>query len=182
MTGLLSSVPKVLKYPYIVNNRCSFLKRISSNKKRFYQHNCVLYLLFITVVSSTMYSLMRLNFTTKRHVYFPPSWTPTFVRFSGPKKSSGSFASGSGCRTLSNNLPSLYQEILFSGVLFSFPLSVRLQKISMLSPGLSRLESGTFTFGISFPEMQNCVNHRARFISHLVYSAQVTGWVDFSVY
>ena len=166
-----------------MNNHCSFFKRISSSKKKnFYQHNCVLYLLFNTVVSSTVYSLTFLNFTSKRHLYVPPSWTPTFSSFSGGKKSFCCSASGSGFRTLSNNLPSLNQEILFSGVLFSFPLSVRLQKISMLSPGLSRLESGTFTFGISFPEMQNCVNHRARFIGHLVYSAQVTGWVDFSVY
>ena len=155
-------MPKVLinKYPYIMNNHCSFFKRISSSKKKnFYQHNCVLYLLFITVVSLTMYSLMFLNFTTKLQVYVPPSWKPTFSSSSGGKKSFCCSASGSGFRTVSNNLPSLYQEILFSGVLYSFPLSVRLQKILMLSPGSSRMEPGTFTFGISLSEMQNCVNH-----------------------
>jgi len=119
------------------------------------QHRA-LYLLWITVLSDTLYSLMFRSSTSNRQVYFPPSLTPTSLIVSGPSVSLG--FCGSGFRKVSNKTLSLSHEILFNGVDARFPLSVKLQ-ISVTSSSCSKtLESGTTTLGISLPKQATTKN------------------------
>jgi len=109
-----------------------------------------LYLLWITVLSDTLYSTMFRSSTSNRQVYFPPSLTPTSLIFSGPSLSLG--FCGSGFRKVSNKTLSLSHEILFNGVEAMFPLSVTLQISVTLSSCSKTLESETTTLGISLPK------------------------------
>ena len=100
----------------------------------------------ITAVSDTLCFLKLRSSTSRRHLYSPPSLTPTFLITRGPRKSSGFL--GSGFRRVCSNTPSLYHETLFNGVTGPMP-SVTLHTVVTLSPCCRMLTLGTDTLGIS---------------------------------